>query len=551
MASIRITEFGGLLSDTSARLLPVVHATVAHNCLLWDGTLRPQADWIQLWQKNTDTEKEIRGVAFFESRDWLLVAKSFDPLIVDGQPFLTARMIGAGPDGNVCEYRLDANAEVPINVALASVGIGGNVVWTPQFLSTKGVQRTYGATRVRVLDNAAAMQESALTVLPEQPTDVVYDGDLAEITVSVANVGDGATHVRIYRSVSGFTTGEALNNALDTNWHLLAQVPIPASGTVVYNDGASTSLDQFDVYYSGGFLAPDINAQHFGLTESGWFVVTDGAGKVAVSEKFLQHAWPPENYFNIEWNIKDVAVSSDNVYIGTDGPPYIMAIASGDAPMQGALTPYEDFYPCLPGSMVATPSGALYASDAGIVVLGREGLRPLSEGIANPGDVLYSGPFDSETGTTEARIIDTEYGAYHAGWYYGFCKSDRISYYYLTTDMYPLYVEEQLASAVTIQEMRLYVVATDVYPEDFVRPTISYDDIEFYEPPLPTDGLELGLEVVSMELNPVIYRTNQFEEFTAGALVIDVTYGDGIVYRIPEESIESAVEIQSVLLYVP
>jgi hypothetical protein len=251
------------------------------------------------------------------------------------------------------------------------------------------------------------------------PDAVVYEGDTATINISVSALTDGANYVRLYRSISGLDTGQEIANTLDTDWFLVDEVAIPVGGTIVYMDGGSVTTDPMDKYYAGQFHAPTLLAKFFALTQSGWFAAASPDGEIAVSERYLHHAWPVENTYKIPETINDMVATQDNLYIGTNRHPYMVTLKFGDKALMGRPFPFLEPYRCLPGSMTAAPSGAIYASNNGLIAIGPEGQKVLTASIANAGDILFSRTFDGVT--TICSIDSTNFGTYHNGWYYGFC----------------------------------------------------------------------------------------------------------------------------------
>lgn len=441
MARIRITRFAGLYPEVNSRLKPEANAQVAHNCLLTDGSLRPQANWVQVAQYDSAFEPTARGIAYDRNGDTAVMYRSFDPVTLVGQPFADLITVGAGPDSIVQRYATGAGQE-PRTAAVYGGGVSGVVSYERQFDSNKPVNRLYACTRVRKIAGYAE-EGSLIPLVAQDPTAIMYEGDLVTVTMNASALDDDATHIRLYRSISGLDTGQAIANELDTNWHLVTELPLLAGNEQIYIDGNSATAIPLDVYYAGQFHPNSLLARHFALSESGWFITASNGGDIAVSERYKHHAWPVENYFTLPMPIIDMAVHLDTVYIGTVGVPYVLSLSAGDKPLQGAAVPFPEFAPCLPNTMAAAAAGAIYASGQGIVSLTREGQRVLSAEIANPGDILYKK--NVTNGEVQARIDNTSFGAYYQGKYIAFCEAPPIDDgYYLTSTLYPLQTTESL-----------------------------------------------------------------------------------------------------------
>lgn len=426
MASVRITQFGGLMPEVSSKLIRDDHAQIAHNCLLTDGTLRPQAQWVFVDTRMDSVNEGNRGIVYDKRRGRAVQFGAFDPVALEGQPFAEGYTVG--PYSGEISLPLVRFVTGPGNtferVWISPDPVNGQVVYTRSYDSDKPVNRIYAVSRVRKYDGRA--EEGALWVLPNQdPRAVLYEGDLVDITIT-PDAFNGVTHYRIYRSITGLDTGQALTNDLDTNWHLVDEIPMHGNTPVRYIDGSSATASPLDVAYTTNFHPLEIKAQYFGLTTSGWFVACTRDGLIQVSERYMHHAWPAENTFKIPETITDMVVQGDNVYFGTTGVPYIMALSMGEKGVQGKIDDYSEHMPCKEGSMTATPYGAMYASTAGLVALSRDGLEMVTREIANAGTVFssvqYAVAYDNPEYTlSPISFGDTGFGYYHAGQYIGFC----------------------------------------------------------------------------------------------------------------------------------
>lgn len=415
MPSIRITQFAGLVPEITGRNIPATSAQIAHNCLLSDGSLRPQAKWVQIESLELVSEP-YRSLAYDRQTGRAVMYVSYDTITMEGAPFVGNASIGAILTPPIVRHSTGVGNAYE-GVGLEATGIIGTVSYERAYLSSKPVNRVYAVSRVR--SRFGRIEEGPLAGLIGSPDAIVYEGDTATININVSDLGDGATHVRLYRSISGLDTGQEIANAPDTGWFLIEEIAIPAAGAIVYIDGGSITTDELDCYYAGQFHPPSLLARFFDLTESGWFVAASAVGIIAVSERYLHHAWPTSQTYSIPETVTDMTVTEDNVYVGTNRRPYIGALQTGEKGVQGAFVPFREPYRCLPGTMTSSPSGAIYASANGLIALGKEGQRVLTASIANAGDILYQKTIDGEI--NYASISTTSFGYYHHGWYYGFC----------------------------------------------------------------------------------------------------------------------------------
>lgn len=533
MASIRITRFAGLLPEVNSRLKPEANAQIAHNCLLTDGSLRPQAQWIQQSQYDSGFEPTARGIAYDRNGDAAVMYRSFDPITLVGQPFADLTTVGAGPSSLVQKYLTGAGQQ-PTTSAVYGGGVSGVVLWERQFDSVKPVNRLYAVSRVRRI-NGYTEEGTLIPLAAQNPTAIMYEGDLVTVTMNASALDDGANFIRLYRSITGLDTGQAVANQLDTNWHLVAELPLLAGNEQVYIDGNSATAAPLDVYYAGQFHPMAILARHFGLTESGWFVTASSGGDIAVSERYKHHAWPVENYYRVPMTLVDIAVHLDNVYIGTTSTPYVLSLAAGEKALQGAAVPFPEFTPCLPNTMAAAAGGAIFASGQGIIALSREGQRVLSSEIANAGDVLYTK--EATGGTVTARIDNTSFGAYYQGKYFAFCEAPPIDDgYYLTSTLYPVQITERMAVDSIFADARSLENTIDhmgldaVFSEGVLRAVLQ----DYVMPPtedgsgIPNDGLNIASDCsfnegviasILITTAPQVESMQAFSELTQGNLV--------------------------------
>ena len=341
---------------------------------------------------------------------------AYDAVTMEGAPFVSNSTIGAILTPPVVTHVTG----VPLVYAasgIESIGVSGSVSYARAYMSNKPVNRMYAVSRVRI--KAGRAEEGPLAALIGLPDAIVYEGDTATISIAVSALADGATHIRLYRSISGLDTGQEIANTLDTDWFLIDELAIPAGGSIGYADGGSVTTDYMDKYYAGQFHAPTLLAKFFALTESGWFAALATNGEIAVSERYLHHAWPVENTYKIHETVTDAVSHMDNLYVGTNRRPYMVSLKMGEKALMGKPYPFPEAYRCLPGSMTASPSGAIYASNLGLIAIGSDGQRVLTASIANAGDILYSRKVAGVT--TVCSIDTTNFGTYHNGWYYGFC----------------------------------------------------------------------------------------------------------------------------------
>lgn len=395
MATLRINQFRGIAPAISPKLLGQNYATIAHNTLLRDGKLRPYASWRKIAPGNSSYQSirhntRLGNMSFSETKD---------AVRVEGAPFTFTGLVGARAGGLDVVNELQgstytANVNLYVNASISAVtSYQGN--------STKPVPRAYAFSIVRY--TGAGIEESNLKMVSgEWSKAILYEGDTVAFTASLSSAQPNHS-IRLYRTATALADPSSLNASLDTNWHLIGEVAtlsIP-EGEPFFYDGGDPGTDAFDVNVSGGFFPPPTEGvEHFGLTNSGWFVYAKANGTVGFSEKFLVHAWPIEHVFSVPNAITDIVVYYDTVFIGTNGTPFSLNVRDGDeAGLVGVVSPYPEAYPCLPGTMAATPTGAVYCAAQGVLSLDAGGQKLITRGIANSGDTLYRVEYEVDTET--------------------------------------------------------------------------------------------------------------------------------------------------------
>lgn len=412
------------MPEMDARLIPKNNAQVAHNCELTDGKIRAMPEWIPL--PGLGRYDRADSVVFNPTKDKVEWYEGYIcPTILNGPPFATGVTVMVEKPNNWGD-------STPINyydgVATSNAAVRGdvssvNVSYQRSYDSNKPVNRLYAVSAVRKYNGTA--DEGPLYVLPGQtPKDVVYEGDLVTISLWMSTAY-GATHLRLYRTITGMDTGEVITNELDTEWHLVTEAKV---GQFNYVDGDSATALPLDVYHAGRFqsLDDEFTANYVGLTEDGYFVAVDWVkGRIAISERYKFHAWPLENYFTIPEPIVDCKVHENNLYLGTKTRPYIMAITQGESAVQAAIRPYQDVLLCLPQTMTVAPGGVLYASQEGIVSLTRDGAKVITSETLRPNTELITSDWTDDNhwppkkGTLRVSVKNSVFGFYDGGKYYG------------------------------------------------------------------------------------------------------------------------------------
>jgi len=396
MAGIHITRFGGMRPIEDARQLRASEAQVAHNCLLSDGSLRSIPAWVTL-------ATGVNSVMPGHGNTLYTPCPGFSGLDFLGPPFGKQQVFVDG-GGN-------------LNPNLSGVSASGTLTVTASGLSKKAVNRVYGVTTV--YNYGGVELESAMFVCAgSNAMGLMYEGDAARVVMS----GTGSK-VRLYRSTSDVTSGAGANGAVTANWQLVAEIE-GSSGT--YVDAGAAVANPFDAYVYRGSLKQPFTAHRMGLLESGWVWMVSDAGQVALSDRFSWVFWPVENVYSLGDDgagailVTGACSVGDVLYIGTTEQIFVgtaRATDTGGVVMQ--LLPIPSAEGCLPNTMVATPTGAVYTSISGVVAVNGNEARLLTRDIARGLiDVLPDG--------TELTFSMMRTAFYHHGAYYAFAEAQQL-----------------------------------------------------------------------------------------------------------------------------
>lgn len=436
MPSIHIKQFGGMNLSVASRNASKDTAQTAHNCLLWDGALRPLAKWISVQGGLTN-----RYSLAFDGTN--VHTYNLEKVIqLNDLTYPAGMVLGLNPSlvdsdrSNICYQNNFVNIDSILEVGVAQPVMlsATQITWTAEFQSLKPVNRLYACSFVR--NNGGKLEESPLTLLPAQSAFAeYYEGDSAYILSrpQSANIRENC-YLRLYRSMSGLSTGQELDNKLDTDWYLLAELEsyvayeAGVGREYAFIDNGGVTTKPLDKYLAGRFYPPGIlTYTQLANTEGGWIAAAAATGEVALSERHMTHAWPTENVVYIPQPITDMVAHYDTLYVGTTGYPYVIAVGMNDAGTQMNPIRAQENYPCLTNSMTETPAGAIYASPAGLIALSQEGMRVLTPSMTNTTLPLYHAQYldttnDNALACVDVDFSDTTYGTFWRGIYFGFCN---------------------------------------------------------------------------------------------------------------------------------
>lgn len=167
------------------------------------------------------------------------------------------------------------------------------------------------------------------------------------------------TKFRLYRTVSG---------TIGTVYYQVTEVTIgAATDTYADNNSNATIIATNLPIESDDYDPPDPTLKGVVNFPNGVLVGFFG-NILCFSEPYQPHAWPEKYQLTLDWPIVAIAVVGTSVICATEGNP---TIVSGNHPASMTQSRIDIIYPCVQKrSMVNMGWGAVYASNAGLVMIG-------------------------------------------------------------------------------------------------------------------------------------------------------------------------------------
>lgn len=408
MPGIRITSFGGLLPAISEKTIPEINASVAVNTKLWNGKLRPFPTPVMFtpWQgfsNNFNFHPKRNGIYFSPSHsDYPELDTNFDSPTVyqfDYDTPVSGVDIQTMPEGRVI-YQSEFAKDVLYQISSGSPSRKLGIPAGPFILNTAvtsfappprhPVARCYCATAV---DNLGA---EGRPYFPAEINDLVAEGDTVEINLSFPLQyvqTHGISFIRLYRTVTTFETGETINNAFDTTWHLVAELKIsdfiPSGGSYLftYIDSNPADRNPNDLLLTEDYVGPLTGFPV--ATNGGWLAVVNPFGRVQVSERYQWHAFPHKNEVTIPNKICSAVSFFDDIYVTcTDGSPYRISVdQNAETGADVKVYKYSDFYKSVDArSLVSTNFGCMFSSTEGLIAVSGDKITNTTKNLINADD---------------------------------------------------------------------------------------------------------------------------------------------------------------------
>lgn len=357
MTAYTVKRFGGSTPRLADHLLGADNAGQALDCKLWHGRL-------ESWREPLLVRATEEGTQTTHLYDccWIDFAACVDVAIgpVNCRKLFTT---GDQPWPAVMEFDTECGAQVrrlgiPCADTAPSVVAGADAGTAERDIEG----RAYAYQYINAAGERGALsQASAHQQIRDGQTVIVSGWD-------VPDASWGVTHVRIFRTVSGYQPpGKEAGNVLDTTWMLVGTAPIgdPSFVDTLRNELLIEALEED--------IADPPPADLRGITMiDGMNALVGFVGKrLHFSENNSYHQWP--YHLDLDDSIRGIVVSNGVVYAATDGAAYAI-VGATDCKNAGCREATR-----LPGSfpltgfgnrrMAATPQGAVYPSHDGLIML--------------------------------------------------------------------------------------------------------------------------------------------------------------------------------------
>ena len=373
---IDITAFDGIRPRIGAHLLENGQATIARNCRLGSGMLKPLGTMVQAEDEEgyaIAVPDSVRSMYRWQG-EWLFYEdwRSFVP-----GPAKSSADESEGEDDDVTvdevnERRLFMSAE---NGGLYVYRSGGNAAWklgvpapnmAPNVETTTAAKtsatkesRTYVYTYVNTLGQESAPSPASSVIDVQGQTVRVsgLNGDVAGIAaqgycpiqyiriyrLAVGNEGAGYLYVKQVKSSTAGTTDKVADSKLGE--------ALPSLGWRV----PSQKLKMLTGAGNNGYAAFDGNELRF-------------------SQPLYPYAWPDALSHVLEYEIVGIARSSVHLYVFTKGPVYYMSLEDVTASVPVKM---EGIYPCLSArGIVSVPGGCVFPCQDGLYFVGAGYSKP-------------------------------------------------------------------------------------------------------------------------------------------------------------------------------
>lgn len=404
MPFIKLQTFGGRVPKVSDKLLPDNLATVATNCKLYSGELRP-------WRLPKDiatltgTPVTAYKLTYSGSSYWLDFDTDVDvqraPLVNDTyERYYWTGETGKAPQINSGARIAGSNSSFDLGVVLPDTDISIAAVTGG---SGPAENRYYVYTYVTGFGEEGPPSDPVLQTGNEDGT---WPLTLPN-NIPAAGSNQNITHANIYRTVSGYST---------TSFFYVEQVALVAGGPNTHSDAASNATIALNnLLESTTWFEPPATLEGIITHPNGFLVGFDGRD-IYMSYPYRPHAWPPEYVLSVDYPIVGLGQYGNTIVVLTESTPYAM---SGVRPEGMTLAKSKNIEPCVSKrSIVSFDSGVLYQSNDGIISTNGISVQNITLRIMEPTDwrknysastyaaTKYEGRYLALDGSTDGFVLE-------------------------------------------------------------------------------------------------------------------------------------------------
>jgi hypothetical protein len=359
MPSIRIQNMGGISPRLSDRLIPQSAATIAQNCKLGSGEIRPyHSPRLDSAPVKTGLVESIHNINGF----WLSwnsdvdVVRGFVPNDTTGRFYYTGD--GKPKVSNISlatasqpypTNGYDLGVPAPTARLTATLGAGGAGVAVPV---------VYLYTYVTVFEEESAPSPPSVAIN-------VPPGATVQLTTLLASTRPNVNRIRIYRTSVGSTTTEYL---------FVKEIP---SNQTTFTDNVR-EIDLKERLLSTDWLPPPDNMVGV-ISHPNNFIAGFVGNQLLLSEQNQLHAFPARYVRSFDFPIVALGIYGSTIVVATTGFIYLV---SGTDPRAMSVERLPDPYPCVSKrSLVSADRGVIFASNEGLVWVGYGGLEIITRDV--------------------------------------------------------------------------------------------------------------------------------------------------------------------------
>lgn len=347
-------EFRGIVPRLQGRQLPKTYATVAHDVDLTHGTLKPFRDTKKVSDKSGGVRIHPYGCDIFTFTKCVSVAEWIPDC---PRLFITGR-VGYPESAEIVSGEL----------VFRRLGVPRPIA--PPQTSNHDVDTEKSRSVAYVTTFVNNFGEEGPPSLPSQEISIADGQSVALTFYYTPDFEYDIKRIRIYRRESGFRTGSEKESTPNTNWYLVAELPI-TSGSAIDNK----SIEEVGYPLSTTEVRePPENMRNITIASETAVLVGTLANKILFSKNLQPHNWQVSQEMTLDDNIVAIESYGDSIFVATDGYPYrIDATTACDDRACRSVVKYDTPMPmiaCHTGrGSVATPLGMIYVSADGLVLL--------------------------------------------------------------------------------------------------------------------------------------------------------------------------------------